>query len=554
MPNFRLLKSLALGVPLAIGAMVPVVRAGGVMHPVPGDPVRIDSGWVDGTLLAHGVKAYYGIPFAAPPVRENRWRAPQPVKAWKGVFTADSKGPSCLQPMRAPSINHYFGAQVLSENCLYLNVWAPVTARRGRNLPVVVWIFGGAYQIGSGNLDIYSGRHLARQGVIYVAANYRVGVLGFLALPQLTAQSRHHASGDYGLLDQIAALQWVQRNIRAFGGNPSNVTVVGQSAGSMSINALQASPLARGLFERAVGISGSSVLRGPLGVPNLQQAESDGLNLMRELHVTTLAQLRGMAPDRLLQLAAQVHYRARPDVDGYVLPESPRRVFLQGRELHVPIVVGSTANDLWTDIPLLRAKTVAGYRRRAKKMFGSSASEFLAAWPVRTNAEVGRQAHLVAQDSGMGLAALTWASLQAKTGGAPAYVYLFSHIQPYAPGVRFTDFNPDTAGANHFSDVPYWLGTYQAYNRFRITRDWRAADRLLAREMQGVILAFAKTGNPSTARVRFVPFQPSDPYRTVLASRIRLQKLNAAGIAFLLGHPPNPFISAPPVIKPKQMY
>lgn len=554
MLKFRPLNLLALYVTLVISGMSSVAHAGGVMHHVPGDPIKIDSGRLDGTLLAHGVKAYYGIPFAAPPVRGNRWRAPQPVKPWKGIYTADSKGPSCLQPMRAPSINHYFGAQVLSENCLYLNVWAPVTAHRGAKLPVVVWIFGGAYQIGSGNLDIYSGRHLARQGVIYVAANYRVGVLGFFALPQLTAQSRHHASGDYGLLDQLAALRWVQRNIRAFGGDPENVTVVGQSAGSMSINALQSSPLARGLFERAIGISGSSVQRGPLSVPTLRQAESDGTHLMRDLHVKSLAQLRGMAPDKLIQLAAQLHYRARPDVDGYVLPESPRRAFEQGRELHIPVLVGSTANDLWTGIPLLQARTVAGYRRRAHEMFGATASQFLAAWPAHTNADVIRQAHLVAQDCGMGLAALTWASLQAKTGKAPAFLYLFSHVQPYAPGVRFSDFNPATADANHFSDVPYWLGTYETYNRFRVTRDWKALDRRLASEMQGVILAFAKTGNPNTPRVKFVPFEQSDPYRTVLGRRIHLEKLNAAGIAFLLAHPPKPFIPTPSVTKPKQMY
>src|SRR5487761_392528 len=196
---------------LSLGISLSTALAG-VMRAVPGDPVRIASGLVAGTLAGDGVKAYYGIPFAAPPVRQNRWRAPQPVKPWQGIYTADAKRASCMQPMRAPDINHYFGAQTVSEDCLYLNVWAPESGRPGANLPVVLWIFGGAFAIGSANMPIYSGASLARQGVVYVAANYRVGVLGFLALSQLTTESPHHASGNWGLLDQIAALKWVRRS------------------------------------------------------------------------------------------------------------------------------------------------------------------------------------------------------------------------------------------------------------------------------------------------------------------------------------------------------
>lgn len=542
-------------VTILTGGVFGVAHAGGVMQRVPGDPVRLASGLVAGTLVGDGVKAYYGIPFAAPPVRSDRWRAPQPVKPWMGVFTADEKGPSCLQPMRAPTVNHYFGAQVVSENCLYLNVWAPVGAHRGEHLPVVVWVYGGAFEIGSANADIYSGRYLVRNGVIYVAANYRVGILGFFAVPQLARQSRHHASGNYGLLDQIAALKWVQRNISAFGGNPANVTVVGQSAGSMSINALQASPLTHGLFDRAIGISGASVMRGgALGVSSLRAAESQGLHLMHAMHVTSVAQLRGMAPDKLLALAAKFRYRAHMDVDGYVLPQSPYRIFEEGREQRVPILVGSTANDLWTKIPLLRAKDVSQYRKYARQMFGANGAEFLRVWPARTNAEVVRQGRAVSYDSGMGLGALSWATLQAQHGSAPAYLYLFSHTQPYAPGVNFSDYDPATADANHFSDVPYWLGTYPVYNRFRITREWKPIDRQLAREMQDVIVAFAKTGDPSTAEVKFIPFESARPYRTVLGNNIHIEPLNARGIAFLIAHPPASHIPLLRPHKPKQMY
>ena len=547
-----LLPSLMLA--LALGGLAHGALAG-VMRPVPGDPVRIDSGLLAGTLIGHGVKAYYGIPFAAPPVRQNRWRAPQPVKPWQGIYTADTKRPSCMQPMRAPDINHYFGAQSISEDCLYLNVWAPAEARPGANLPVVVWIFGGAFVIGSANMPVYSGAHLAHHGVIYVAANYRVGVFGFLALARLTAESTHHASGNWGLLDQIAALKWVQRNIRAFGGDPGNVTLVGQSAGSMSINLLQASPLTRGLFERAIGLSGSSLVGSPeLATPSRQQAQAQGLKLTRALHATGLAQMRGLAADQVLAAAQRAHFRARPDVDGYVLPESPQQIFEEGKEQQIPILVGSTNTDLGTGIALLSAATPQQYRDAARRMFGASTRAFLDVWPARSDAQVRRQSLAVSRDSGMGLAALGWATLQAKTAQAPAYLYLFDHVEPFAPGVTFADLpDPAEAGAYHFSDVAYWLGTLNTYNLFRITRDWKPADIALSREMQDVILAFAKTGTPDTPAVRFRRFDPANPYRTILGVPVRLRKLNARGIAFLLQHPPA--WPRPPVTKkPKQMY
>ena len=539
----------------ALGAIANAAALAGGMRAVPGDPVRIDTGLVAGTLIGHGVKAYYGIPFAAPPVRQNRWRAPRPVKPWQGIYTADTKRPSCMQPMRGPDINHYFGAQSISEDCLYLNVWAPANARPGANLPVVVWIFGGAFVIGSANMPAYSGAHLARQGVVYVAANYRVGVFGFLALAQLTAESKHHASGDVGLLDQLAALKWVRRNIRAFGGNPGNVTLVGQSAGSMSINLLQASPLTRGLFERAIGLSGSSLVASPaLATPSRQQAQTQGLKLMRAMRITSLAQMRGLAADQVMAVAQRAHFRARPDVDGYFLPQSPRQIFEEGKEQQVPVLVGSTNDDLGTGIALLRTTTPQQYRDAARRMFGAHARAFLDAWPARSPAQVRRQAVAVSRDSGMGLAALGWATLQAETAKAPAYLYLFDHVEPFAPGVTFADLpDPAKAGAYHFSDVAYWLGTLNTYNLFRTTRDWQPADVALSHEMQDVILTFARTGTPDTPAVKFKRFDPANPYRTILGVPVRLQKLNARGIAFLLKHPPA--WPRPPVTKkPKQMY
>src|SRR5687768_5098611 len=223
------------------------------------DPVAVESGSLAGTELASGVRAYLGVPFAAPPVRELRWRPPQPMPSWQGIYHADRTAPECIQTLRAHDINHYFGEEATSEDCLYLNIWAPPQAAGASSMPVVVWIYGGGFTIGSASMANYSGEQLAAKGVVYVAIAYRVGALGFLAHADLSAESPQRVSGNYGFLDQIAALQWIQRNIARFGGDPGSVTIMGQSAGSASVSVLQASPLSRGLFHRAVGMSGGAL-------------------------------------------------------------------------------------------------------------------------------------------------------------------------------------------------------------------------------------------------------------------------------------------------------
>ena len=210
---------------------------------------------MSGKVLPSGVKAYFGIPYAAAPVGDLRWREPQPVQAWKGVYHADRMAPECIQVLRRHDLNHYFGEEATSEDCLYLNIWSSGDAKAGAKLPVIVWIYGGGFTLGSSGMAMYSGENVAKKGAIFVSFNYRVGALGNLAHPELTAESPHHASGDYGFLDQVAALQWVQRNIDKFGGDPGNVTIVGQSAGAMSVSALEASPLAKGLFQRGFAMS-----------------------------------------------------------------------------------------------------------------------------------------------------------------------------------------------------------------------------------------------------------------------------------------------------------
>ena len=544
-----------LAVCAALAMLAPACAAtAGVMNPVAGDPVVIDAGSVAGTMLSSGVKAYLGVPFAAPPVRENRWRAPQPVSAWSGVYTADAFKPECVQGLRSASINHYFGEEAVSEDCLYLNIWVPGEAKKGDKRPVVVWIYGGGFSVGSASSAIYSGEPLAKKGVIYVAANYRLGVFGFLAHPDMTAESGHNASGDWGFLDQVAALQWVQRNITAFGGDPANVTLVGQSAGSMSINDLQASPLARGLFQRVFGMSGSTVQGGPADVlgTSLKDAETVGVKLQQAMNASSLAEMRAASSDKVFALAQQARLRVGPDVDGYYLPDTPQHIFEAGKQNDVPVVAGSTANDIGTATPLRTASTLADYRRLAVQAYGDKADVFLKLWPAGDDASAVRQAEQVGRNSGFGQAARGWVRLQANTGRQPAYLFIVSRVQPFTPGVRFSDFDPATAGAYHMSDVPYFLGTYEAFNLFRKTRDWTDLDRTLSDRMQNVIVAYAATGVPSTPEVKMVRYDPQKERRTVFGDAIGVESLNTPAMDFLLNAvaalPPPP--AGPPGARP----
>ena len=520
-----------------VAACLAVTSAGaasaGVMRPVTGDPVAIDSGKVAGTMVDPAIKAYLGIPFAAPPVRQNRWRAPQPVSPWTGILTADAPRAECYQGLRAPSINHYFGDEDAAEDCLYLNIWAPKAAKAGAKLPVVVWIYGGDFSVGSASSAIYSGAPLARKGVIYVAANYRLGLFGFLAHPDLTKESGHNASGNWGFLDQVAAMQWVKRNIAAFGGDPSNVTLVGQSAGSMSINDLQASPLAKGLFQRAFGLSGATVEGGAGSGEPLAAAEAQGVKLQQTLKAASINEMRSYAPDRLTAITQQARVRAGPDIDGYYLPRSVDAIFAAGQQSDVPVVTGSTANDIGTTPPIRAAKTLAQYQTLAQQMYGEKAPALLQLYPAGSDADARRQADEIGRNSGFAIGARNWARAQTATGKQPAYLFMVTRVQPFTPGVKFSDFDPATAGAYHMGDVPYFLGTYEAFNLFRKTRDWTTYDRDLSNKMQDVIVAFAKTGNPSTDAVKFTPYSRANETRVVFGDSIASEKLYGPGMDFI---------------------
>lgn len=464
----------------------------------PARPLPVDGGLIDGVSLPGGVSAWLGVPFAAPPVRELRWKPPAPVVAWPGVRHADRFAPECLQPLRGSRQNHYFGEEATSEDCLYLNIWSPAAARKA---PVVVWIYGGAFNVGSASMANYSGEPLARAGVVRVNLAYRVGALGFLAHPELSREAGG-ASGNYGLMDQIAALQWIHLNIERFGGDPANVTIVGQSAGSMSVALLQTSPLAKGLFQRAVGMSGSP-FGGMLGPVPLDRAEAQGIAFQNELGAKSLAELRTLPADRLIAATTK---RDPVVLDGRVLTGTAEQVFARRAQSDVPVLIGYTRDESFAPLgPIAdRAALTAAVRGR----FGDRADAILAAY---ADADPARAAADIARDATVGQQVVQWASYQQHYGRQPAFAYLFARRQPYAPGITFSDHDPATVGAYHTGDVPYWLRTRPSLNLFRQTRIWEPGDVALEREMSDALLAFARSGVPVSSGQPWPRFDPAQP-------------------------------------------
>jgi para-nitrobenzyl esterase len=480
-----------------------------VERPIPGDPVAIDSGKVSGKLLDSGVRGYFGVPYAAPPTGALRWREPQPLKPWSGVYNADRFAPECIQILRPHTINHYFGEEATSEDCLYLNLWIPPNAAAGSRLPVVLWIYGGGLSIGSAGMANYSGERLAQKGLVFVSVGYRVGAFGFMSHPELTAESPYHASGNYGYLDQLAALQWIQKNIERFGGDPARVTIMGQSAGAGSAFSLQASPAARGLFHRIVGMSGGGMRFG-VDLPAQVEAEASGLELEKALRVDSLSALRDIPADRILAAQAEFQLggtagtvRFRPNLDSHFMPRQPRETFAAGEQNDVSLLIGFTRDESSND--LRAAANIVQFREAAQKYFGERSKEFLRLYPA-TEADVSTKGAQAARDGGMATSMRNWAYAQIEKGREPVYMYMYAHAHSYATGVTFADLDPQVAGAYHSSEIPFFLLNLDAYNRIRQTRAWTEQDRALATTMSDVLVAFASHGTPQTSSMRLPRF------------------------------------------------
>jgi para-nitrobenzyl esterase len=519
-----------------------VVASGQIVEtPVPGDPVSIESGLVAGKILPPGVKAYLGIPFAAPPLRELRWREPQPVKAWKGVYNADRKMPECIQVLRPHNINHYFGEEASSEDCLYLNVWAPASAKMGSNLPVIVFIYGGGSTIGSSGMALYSGETVAGRGAVFVNFNYRLGALGFMAHPALTAESAHHQSGNYAYLDQIAALQWIQRNVARFGGDPRKVIISGQSAGAGSVSLLQASPLAKGLFRGVAAMSGGAWGNNGQSTRH-EDAEATGLKVQEALKARSIDDLKQIPADRILALQEEFQVGARggsirvggANIDGYFLPKAPVDLLAEHLQNDVPAIVGFTHDESSNE--LRTAKNLDEYKAAAKRLYGDAAEEFLKFYPASTDAEAREMGRTAAREGLVERGARNWALQQAGNGKAPVYLFMYSRVHPYIPGVLIADQDTATVGAYHTSDVPYWFGTQDALNIIHSTRKWTTYDRELSRKMTAALIAFANTGDPGTAAVPWPRWTAQNERLVEFGDSIRVLPMSTPRLEFMRLH------------------
>jgi para-nitrobenzyl esterase len=454
-------------------------------------PARTVSGLVQGADEL-GVRVYKGIPFAAPPVGDLRWRDPRPAAAWTGVRDARAFAPIC--PQSGDSLP---GAprEPQSEDCLYLNIWAPDSAASAK-LPVMVWIYGGGWTGGSPSIPNYWGDKLAKRGIILVTIAYRVGSLGFFSHPDLSAESPHHTSGNYGLLDQIAALKWVQDNIDAFGGDPRRVTIFGQSAGSMSVSILMASPLAKGLFQRAIGESGGTFEPpqiSPAGAGFfLRGAQRDGVRSAASLGARSIAQLRAMPASKLNGAMGGQHWI----VDGYVLPAEPYRIFRTGRQNGVPLLVGLNADEGRPFMNGVKTST-ATFDADLAKAFGPLPPILTALYQPKTNAQALAARGDFERDLRFGWDMRTWARLAASTGRDPVFAYYFTRVPPYPATSPYAHW-----GAGHWAELRYVFDhlNLEAWN-------WRPQDRMLAASMADYWTNFAKTGNPNAENLpQWLPY------------------------------------------------
>lgn len=447
--------------------------------------VTLPEGTLQGSDSA-GIRSFKGIPYAEPPIGNLRWKAPQPALPWKGVRNATAFGPRAMQRF---IFHDMIFRSSMSEDCLYLNVWEPDNAR-GRYLPVLVYFYGGGFLAGDGSEPRYDGASMARKGIIVVTVNYRLGVFGFLALPALTRESPDRASGNYGLLDQHAALQWVHDHISAFGGDPAKVTIGGESAGSMSVAAQMASPLSKGLFRGVIGESGA--VMGNLSPVPLARSEAAGERFMHLAGAKDLAQLRALPADTLLALTARKGSpRFSPNIDGYFLPRSPEAIFLDGAQMDVPLLAGTnSAENDYHSILGGKTPTPENYQKAVEKLYGDRAADVLRVFPGRTGPEVIRSATALASDRFIAYATWKWMHLQATTGTRPVYRYVFSRLLPPLKG---STAGQKAVGAPHAGEIPYALGNLPLID----TRDWTAGDRETSRIMQDYFAQFIKTGDPN---------------------------------------------------------
>jgi para-nitrobenzyl esterase len=490
------------------------------------NPVRIDGGLISGVTDKNGVTAYLGIPFAAPPVGPLRWRPPQAAGHWEGVREADHFGASCMQDepgSRLPWTEEFMTQGTLSEDCLFVNVWTgakPASEKRA----VMVFIYGGGFSEGSSSVAVYNGAELAKKGVVVVTFNYRVGPLGFLVHPELTKESEHHSSGNYGLLDQIAALAWVHRNIGAFGGDPARVVVFGQSAGAISVADLMRSPLAKGLFARAMAESGPGLFPENIlgGGMTFEQREQQGLQYARSNGAQSLADLRALPAADFFKTAPGAEGApprvSGPVTDGWVLAaEHPAH--------EVPLIVGMVAGDaaFASGFGPPVAPTVANYTATAQKTYGDMAGTFLKLYPAEKDGDLAA-AKRASQTDRARVSIDVWCENQVRRSER-IYTYFFDHPIPWPAHPEF--------GAFHSSEVPYIFKTLKL-----LDRPWQPEDFKLSEMIASYWSNFAKKGDPNAPGLpRWPSYEPDSHTTMELGEHVgAIPEADPAKLGFFLGY------------------
>jgi para-nitrobenzyl esterase len=449
------------------------------------ETVKVEGGLLKGTV-EDGLGVYRGIPYAAPPIGDLRWRPPQPAPKWDGVRAADQFGRACIQTNEAIA-----DLPAPSEDCLYLNIWTPAK-EAGEKFPVLVWIHGGGFVAGAPAEKLYHGEWLAKKGVVFVSVAYRLGVFGFLTHPDLSAEGPHHVSGNYGILDMIAGLQWVQKNIAAFGGDSKKVTIQGESAGAGAVSILCASPLTKGLFRGAIAESGGTF--GPVradasfgeGEP-LASAEKKAAEWLASVGVANIVELRKIPAEKLQTMIPHQFGFARPNVDGWVVAGDQYKLYEAGRYNDVPVLTGYNSDE---GLLFRNPKSQEAYVQSVRERYQTFADKVLAAYPGGdTPAEKWTERNLT-RDSAFGWNAWTWARLQSKTGKSKVFLYFFNELAELPPGAE-----PGAYGARHASELPYVFRQLTEHGRPAPT----PKDEALSDLMRNYWTNFAKTGDPNGA-------------------------------------------------------
>ena len=502
--------------------------------------VKTSYGILEGLDIS-GIKTFKGVPFAAPPTGDNRWREPQPLQPWQGIRECHDYAPDPMQEPIFGDMN--FGADSISEDCLYLNIWTPAITMNEK-LPVLIYFNGGGLMAGSGSEPRYAGMAMARRGMICVTANYREGIFGFFAHPELSKETPYKGSGNYGFLDQQAAIRWVHENISLFGGDPERITIAGESAGSMSVSVLMASPLSRGLFAQAIGSSGSVI--ADKRVKSLAEAEKAGMEMMRRMGYKNVKEMRKV-PAEVLMKQANVRNVPVYNIDNHFLTEQPLATYAAGRQMRVPLLVGGNSLEMspaayFGYITMSgREITMEDIAKTASGMFGDNTDEMLSLYGITAPDDIYKQPGIdLCGDLFLAYSTWRWGNIHNATSGQPVYRYLYSRERPkmmiegkvagLAGGVKdkteaeevVENKIPEIHGAVHSADIEYAMGNLPTNRVY----DWQPEDYMVSDIFMGYYANFVKTGNPNGIGLpQWLPLDNSDsPGFMVIDVKTRMEK------------------------------